>query len=291
MNFINKFFKPNSKQKQPSDKNQVKAKTDDQDNQPAEETVGGADRMIKEGCLKSPNVDYALGIHVSPNIELGKIELRYGKMNASCDEITIIIRGKSAHGADPQKSVDPIIISGNIIAALQSIVSRNISPLNSAVFTIGSIHGGIRGNIIPDEVKMECTLRTLDNDTRKFIKERIVTIVKNISAGFGGEGIVIINESYAPLINDDSTVKVVRDTAEKILGKDNILFIPQAELFAEDFSYFTQEVKSCFYHVGCANKSKGIIHPLHNSKFDMDEECLKIGVALQVANTLALLNY
>lgn len=257
--------------------------------QPAEETIGGAERMIQEGCLEDPDVDVVLGLHVSPNIETGSVELRYGKMNASSDMITIVVRGKSAHGANPEKSIDPLVISANIILGLQTIVSRNISPLNPAVFTIGSINGGTKGNIIPEEVKMECILRTLDNETRSYFKERIINIVEGISKSYGGEGEVIIQESYAPLINTDEIVDIVKEVAEEVVGKDNIRYIPHPELFAEDFSYFAQEKKACFFHLGCRNKEKDCIYPLHNSKFNIDEDCLKLGVELQVKNVIKLL--
>lgn len=258
--------------------------------QPAEETIGGAERMIQEGCLEDPDVGTVLGLHVSPNIDTGNVELRYGKMNASSDEITILVRGKSAHGANPEKSVDPIIIAANIVMGLQTIVSRNLSPLNSAVFTIGSINGGTKGNIIPEEVKMECILRTLDNETRRYIKSRVIDIVENISKSYGGEGEVIIHESYAPLINTDEIVDVVKEVAEEVVGEDHIKIIPHAELFAEDFSYFAQAKKACFFHLGCRNYAKDCIYPLHNERFNIDEDCLKLGVEMQVKNVMKLLN-
>ncbi len=257
--------------------------------QPAEETVGGAERMIKAGCMENPKVEHVLGLHVSPNVEVGKLELRYGKMNASSDMITIIARGKSAHGANPEKSIDPIVIAANIILALQTIVSRNLSPLNSAVFTIGSLHAGTKGNIIPDDVRMECILRTLDNDTRAYMKTRICNIVENVARAYGGEGKVIIQESYAPLINDDETVAKIEEVAKQVVGIENISHVQSAELFAEDFSYFTQVAPSCFYNLGCGNEKRNIVHPLHNSKFDIDEECLVIGVEMQVRGVLKLL--
>jgi len=258
--------------------------------QPAEETTGGADRMIKEGCLENPDVDAVLGLHVSPNIDTGTVQLRYGKMNASSDMITIVVRGKSAHGANPEKSIDPLIISANIIMALQTIVSRNISPLDPAVFTIGSIHGGTKGNIIPEEVRMECILRTLDNGVRKYFKERIISVVEGISKSYGGEGEIIIQESYPPLINSDEIVDSVKEVLEEVIGKENIQLVPHAELFAEDFAYFTQAKKACFFNLGCRNEEKGCIYPLHNSRFNIDEDCLGLGVEIQVRNVLKLLN-
>lgn len=258
--------------------------------QPAEETTGGAERMIKENCLKNPDVDYVIGLHVDPSINTGKVNIKYGKMMASSDEIKIIVRGKSSHGAHPHEGVDPILIASNLVVSFQSIVSRNISPLNSVVFTIGSIHGGTAGNVISDEVTMTGILRTLDPDTRLYMKNRIKAIAENVSIGLGGESELLIRESYGALINNDETVDTVRETLELTLGRENVLIDEFPTMGTEDFSYFSQFVKACFYNLGCSNKDKKEIYPLHSSKFDLDESCLKIGVELQTRNVLSLLN-
>lgn len=258
--------------------------------QPAEESTGGAERMINEGCLKEPDVDYVIGLHVNPSINTGKISMKYGKMMAASDEITIIVQGKSTHGAHPNEGIDPILIASNLVISLQSIISRNLSPLNSAVFTLGSIHGGTKGNIIPDEVTMTGILRTLDADTRKYMKNRIKLIVENLSIGLGGRAKLLIRESYESLINNDEAVEIVRETAENLLGKENVLINEFPSMGTEDFSYFSKAVKSCFYYLGCGNQEKGVTYPLHSSKFDLDENCLNIGVELQVKNVIELLN-
>jgi len=258
--------------------------------QPAEETSGGAERMINEGCLKNPDVDYVIGLHVDPSINTGKVSIKYGKMMAASDEITVIVRGKSTHGAHPHEGVDPIFIASNLVLSLQSIISRNLSPLNSAVFTLGSIHGGTKGNIIPDEATMTGILRTLDNDTRIYMKDRIKSIVEGVSSGLGGEGELLIRESYGALINNDEIVDVVRNTVENELGKENVLISEFPSMGTEDFSYFSQSVKSCYYNLGCKNEQKGAIYPIHSSKFNLDENCIKTGVELQVKNVIELLN-
>lgn len=258
--------------------------------QPAEETVGGALPMIQEGCMENPKVDYALGLHVMPYIEKGMIELKYDKLNASSDEIIINIKGKSGHGAYPEKGIDAIAIAGNIIVALQTIVSRNTSPLNSLVISLGTIKGGTKGNIIADNVTMTGTLRCLDMETRTYAKERIKSIVENVTLSLGGTGEVEINEGYEPLINDNEVVDVIKDTAIKTIGEDKIVYKEAPSLGAEDFSYFANRTKGAFFHLGCGNKEKGITESIHNCNFDIDEECLKTGVILQVENTIALLN-
>lgn len=258
--------------------------------QPAEETIGGADRMIKEGCLKNPDVDYVIGLHIDSDLPTGTIGLKYGKMKAASDEITIIVKGESTHGAHPDKGTDPIFIASNLVMSLQSLVSRNISPTNSAVFTIGSIHGGTKGNVIPDKVVMNGILRTLDEETRVFLKKRIKCIVENISEGLGGKSEIIINESYVLLINDDDVVNAVRSVGNRVLGNENVIIMEFPSMGTEDFSYFSQCVKSCFYNLGCRNEAKDAIYPAHSSKFTIDEDCLKIGVILQVESALELLN-
>ncbi|MFA9423709.1 MAG: M20 family metallopeptidase [Sedimentibacter sp.] len=258
--------------------------------QPAEETTGGAERMIREGCLKNPDVDYVLGLHVDPSLKTGFVYLKYGKMMASSDEITIKAIGKSTHGAYPHEGVDPLVIASNLILSLQSLVSRNLSPLNSAVFTLGSVHGGTKGNIIPDEVEMTGILRTLDQDTRDFMKRRIGQIVENVPKAFGGEGRLYVRESYKALINNDEAVNIVRETAEKILGKENVVIGQFPNMGTEDFSYFAENTKACFFNLGCRNEEIGALYPIHSSKFKLDESCLKVGVRLQVENVLKILN-
>ncbi len=258
--------------------------------QPAEETTGGAERMINEGCLKNPNVDYVLGLHVDPSLKTGSVCLKYGKMMASSDEITIKAIGKSTHGAHPHEGVDPLVIASNLILSLQSLVSRNLSPLNSVVFTLGSIHGGTKGNIIPDEVEMTGILRTLDQDTREFMKRRIKEIVEIVPKAFGGEGRLYVRESYTALINNDEAVNAVRQTAEKLLGKENVVISQSPNMGTEDFSYFAENSRGCFFNLGCRNEESDAVYPIHSSKFKLDESCLQVGVRLQVENVLKLLH-
>lgn len=248
--------------------------------QPAEETIGGAERMIKEGCLENPNVDAVLGLHVNPDIEVGKIGLRYGKMFAGSDMITITVSGVQTHGAYPQDGIDPIVISANIIMALQTLVSRNISPCNSAVFTVGSMHAGTSGNIIPETAKMNCISRTLDPKTRKFIQKRVIEIAENIAKSYGGKADVNIAESYGPLINDDYMVDMVKEAAMEAIGEDNIFIINEPFLGTEDFSYFAAARKACFFNLGVRNEDKGCIHPIHSNKFAADEDSISVGIKI-----------
>lgn len=257
--------------------------------QPAEETIGGAQRMVQEGCMLNPTVDFVLGLHVMAYIEAGMVELKYGKLNASTDSIKISLKGTSAHGAYPDKGIDAIAMAGSVITSLQTIVSRNISPLNSVVISLGRISGGVKDNVIADEVNITGTLRALDDDTRNYTKQRIRDIVTNTANAYGGQGTVNFHDGYQALINNDEVVDVVKENAERLLGKENVVFKEFPSLGAEDFSYFSDVAKGAFFHLGCGNKERGITSLIHTDTFDIDEECLKTGVLLQVENVLSLL--
>lgn len=258
--------------------------------QPAEETVGGAKPMIEERVMENPKVDAVFGLHVAPELPVGKIGVKYGKMNASSDGIKITIHGESTHGAYPHSGIDAVVIASHVVVALQTIVSRNVDPRNSAVVTLGTINGGTRGNIIADKVEMIGTVRTLDPTTRKKVLNRIKETVKSVSQSLGGRGEITVNEGYAALINNDDMVEVVKKNVEELLGEENLEIIGEARLGVEDFAYFLQEAPGAFYRLGCRNEEKGIIHDGHYCLFDVDEDCLSIGVALQVKNVLSVLN-
>ena len=255
--------------------------------QPAEETVGGAELLIKDGCMENPKVDYTIGLHVMPHINTGMVELQYDSMNASTDTVNITIEGKQGHGAYPHQGVDAIVVAGYVICALQSIVSRNIDPVDSVVLSLGVINGGIKGNVICPSVNLTGTLRTLNPQTRKYAKERIHDIVEFTCKGLGAKGSVYIEEGYAPLVNDNFVVDIVKENAINLLGEDKVVFRKHPSLGAEDFSFFLEHSKGAFYHLGCRNEDKNILSPLHTPDFDIDEDCLEIGVMLHVLNTLS----
>lgn len=257
--------------------------------QPAEETVGGAKLMIEAGCMQHPKVNHVLGLHVRPTLEVGEIGIHYGKCHAASDTITITIHGKQAHGAYPQDGIDAILIASHVIVALQSLVSRNLSPFESAVLSLGMIEGGTAGNIVCNKVTIRGTLRTLDQKTRLFMKQRIVEVAENTAKAFLGSANVDIEEGYAPLINAHAITDVVCHTAEKLVGEDNVIIMDHPSLGVEDFAYFAEAVPSCFYSLGTSNKAKGIQSTLHENTFDIDEEAIKVGVCLQVLSTLNLL--
>lgn len=259
--------------------------------QPAEETVGGAKPMIEEGAMETPSVDAVFGLHVAPELPTGRIGVKYGRANASSDTIKIRVYGESTHGAYPSSGIDSIMISGHVLTALQSIVSRNIDPRNSAVVSLGTISGGSLGNIIADRVEMVGTVRTLDPETRTKVLNNIERIVINVCEAMGAKGELVREEGYAALINNDDMVEVVANNGKKLLGEDNVIFIQQPSLGVEDFAYFLEKAPGAYFRLGCRNEEKGIIHDGHHCLFDIDEDCLAIGVAMQVENVLSILNH
>ncbi len=257
--------------------------------QPAEETVGGALPMIQEGVMADPRVDYTLGLHVMPQHPAGVVSLKYGKMNASTDTVTVKITGKGGHGAYPHQAVDAVLIAGHVITALQSIVSRSVSPLDAVVLSFGRISGGTADNIIADEVVLTGTLRALDEGVRAMVKDRIKAVVADTCTALGGVGETRIKAGYNALINDDGVVEVIRENAASLLGESRVLVAKEPSLGAEDFSFFLNHSRGAFFNLGCGNESRGITQGLHHPGFDIDEACMTIGIQLQIMNTLSLL--
>lgn len=253
--------------------------------QPAEETVGGAKPMIKEGVLD--DVDAIFGLHVSSLIEKGTIEYRYKQMNASSDDIAIEVHGKSAHGAYPGDGVDAIVITAQLITAMQSIVSR-IDARDSAVLTIGMIEGGKAHNIIADSVKLTGTLRTLDTKIRDLVKEKLKFLVETLPVSMGGKGLLKVKKGYSSLINDDKMVDLVRKSAADILGNENVFEKAKANMGVEDFGYYLEKIPGAFFYLGVKNEKKGITASAHNEYFDIDEDALCLGVAIQILNVLSV---
>lgn len=257
--------------------------------QPAEETTGGAERMIQAGCLEKPHVDYVLGLHMDPSLACGEVEFKHGKMMAASDEFTILLTGQGCHGAHPERGCDAIAMAAQVVTSLQTVVSRNIAPVNSAVVSVGMIHAGTAGNAIAQTAELTGIMRCLDPETRDLLKERVRQIVENTAAAFGGRGQLILRPSYSPLINNDGVVDLMMDTAASLIGKDHIHQMPCPDMGTEDFSFFAMERPSCFWHLGCGNPEKGITQDIHNPGFDLDEDCLPIGAAIQAAGVLELL--
>jgi amidohydrolase len=257
--------------------------------QPAEETVGGAETMIADGCLQKPEVDAVIGLHVQAYVPVGSVEMKKGVFSGSSATLSITIRGKAAHGAYPENGIDAILIAANVTTALHSLVSRYVSPLESAVLTIGKISGGTAENVIAESVVMEGTLRTTSDATRDLLLSRARAIVEGVAASFGGSGKLEFQYGYAALVNDDRVVDAAAEVAASLLGPGKIQWKEKPSMGVEDFSFFAREVPGAFYNLGCGNAGLGITSPIHTAVFDIDEDCLVYGAALQAALCLRLL--
>jgi len=248
--------------------------------QPGEEKLpGGASLLIKEGVLEKPKPSAVIGQHVIPSIDCGKIAIRKGKHMASMDEIYVTVRGKGGHGALPQLNIDPVLITSHIIVALQQIVSRMADPSLPTVLSFGKLIANGAVNVIPDEVYIEGTFRTLDEKWRAEAHKRMKKMAETIAESMDGTCDFNIVRGYPFLINEEKLTEHVRSIAEEYLGKENVL---DADIWmaAEDFAYYSQVADSCFYLLGAGNKKKGIISSLHTPTFNIDEDALALGTGL-----------
>ncbi len=258
--------------------------------QPAEEKLpGGASLMIADGVLENPKVEAIIGQHVYPELEVGKIGLRSGMYMASTDEIYIKAIGKGGHGALPQHTVDSVLMASTIIVNLQQIVSRNASPTTPSVLSFGKIIGNGATNVLPEEVTIEGTFRTMDEEWRAKAHQKMKKLAESIAEGMGGKCEFEIRRGYPFLTNDEETTAKTYQAAEEYLGKENVVDL-DLRMTAEDFAYYTHHTKGCFYRLGTGNESKGITYKVHHPKFDIDENALKIGMGFMAYQAICQLN-
>ena len=259
--------------------------------QPAEEAnpQGGAPGMIAEGVLRDPEVDAVFGLHVWPSLKTGTAATRCGTLMGASDRVFLTISGRGAHGAEPENSVDAIAIAGQVITALQTIVSRNTSPLDSVVISLGTIRGGKRYNVIADEVVLEGTVRTVDPGTRSGMPARIETVACGIARAMGGECRMEYVRGYPPVVNHAELVKKTLPAIAGILGGENVLLLEKPALVAEDFSFFGAEVPSMFLWLGCRPEEmpREEMPPLHSSRFLPDVKAIPLGVEILASCALA----
>jgi amidohydrolase len=248
--------------------------------QPAEEKIpGGASLMIKDGVLQNPTPQAIIGQHVMPLIDAGKVGFRAGKYMASADEIYVTVKGKGGHGAQPHQCIDPVLIASHIIVSLQQIVSRNAPPIIPSVLTFGKVIANGATNVIPNEVYMEGTFRTMDEKWRADAHQKMKFMAENIAQAMGGTCEFNIVRGYPVLYNNEALTHKAKQHAIEYLGKENVLDL-DLWMAAEDFAYYTHEIPGCFYRLGTRNESKGIVSGLHTPTFDIDEQALSIGVGL-----------
>lgn len=252
--------------------------------EPAEETFGGGQLMTAQGCMENPVVDCVIGQHMNPRYAAGVMFAKPGFVSGSSDEICITVRGKNAHGAYPEAGVDAIVIAANVVTALQSLVSRTISPFDPAVVTIGEIHGGTANNIICGEVFLHGTLRTLSPETRTKLKTAVIRTAQGVAQAMGGTAEVEIVPGYGAVYNNDGYYARIERAAEEIIGRERIVTREAPSLGVESFCYFVEKTPGVYYDLGC-----GVGTALHTDTFTVDEDCLLPGVALQCAAVLELL--
>ena len=250
--------------------------------QPAEETPpeGGARAMIEQGVLENPKVEVIFGIHIWPDVPAGKIGLMSGPIMAEADRFELTLRGKGGHGATPHHTVDSLVLTAQTILSLQTLVSRKVDPLKSVVVSICSCHGGSAYNILPDEMLLEGTTRYFEPEMGEFLEEQIAQIVGGICQAYGGSYALKYQYGFPPTVNDADITARVAGAAAEILGDDNVNWVQEPSMIGEDFSCFLQEVPGCYFWLGTGNPAKGIVHPLHSPRYQMDESILSQGTAI-----------
>lgn len=250
--------------------------------QPGEEkNPGGASLMIKAGCLDNPKVKEMYALHVFPDFAVGQVGTKEGLYMASCDEVYIDIIGKSGHGATPHETIDSILVGAEIVLSLQQIVSRKCDPKIPCVLNFGHFEAMGTTNVVPEKVHIKGTFRTMNEEWRAKALNQIVKQAELIAEAHGAKAIVEISKGYPFLENDVELTRKFVQKANNWLGEKNVHDLP-IRLTAEDFSFYAQEIPTCFFRIGVRNEEKGIVHGVHNSRFDIDHEALKTGMQMMV---------
>jgi len=247
--------------------------------QPAEEGGNGAERMVEEGALKNPRPDVFIATHVWIEKPVGTVDVTPGPVMAAAEKWDCTIRGQGGHGALPHQAVDPIVAAAQVVTALQTVVSRNVSPLDTAVVTVGSIHGGDAFNVIPPQVEMTGTIRTYEPATRDVVLRRVREVIEGVAAACGASAELEVTPLTPAVINDPEVTEMVRRAAEAVVGAE-MVSSGERTMGSEDAAFFMQEVPGCYFFLGAANQEKGLTAPHHNPRFDFDEEALALGLAI-----------
>jgi amidohydrolase len=250
--------------------------------QPCEETgPGGAKWMIEQGVLEDPAVDACFGLHVWQVEPVGDVLVGDGPVMAASDRFDIRIQGKGGHGAMPNTCVDPIVVGMAIVNALQTIVSREVDPIDSAVVTVGEFHAGDAANVIPDTARIRGTVRSFKPEVQDHIERRIVELAEGIGAAMRAEVTAEYRRGVPATVNDPAMAAIARKAAIEVVGAEHVR--PQVPTMGgEDFSFFLQEKPGCYFFVGTNNEARGLTWGHHHPKFDIDEEALGIGIETMV---------
>ena len=249
--------------------------------QPGEEKLpGGASLLIAEGVLDAPGAQGITGQHVFPELPAGKVGFREGQYMASCDELHVTVTGKGGHGAMPHKNIDPVLIASHLVVAMQQIVSRGANPEVPSVLSFGRFMAEGATNVIPNEVRLEGTFRTLDETWRAEAHKRMVQLAEQLVSSMGGTVDFRIDKGYPSLFNDPAFTRTQRVKAETFLGADNVVTLDR-RMTAEDFAYYTHHMPGCFYRLGTASPTGDLFtRPVHHPSFNIDEQALITGVGL-----------
>jgi len=250
--------------------------------QPAEEGIGGAQRMIQAGCMENPHVDAVFFGHCTADCPTGSVMVRSGPVSAASNPFTITFRGKGTHGAMPHNGTDVVVAACQTVVALQTISSRRTDPTDSVVVTIGSFHAGTAGNVLPETATVQGIIRTLKPETRTRVTADFRQIVNGIASAMDVEAEITMREGYAATINDEAMTERMKRAAATLFGEENVRKMEAPSMGTEDIGYFCQEAPGCYYHLGVANAEKGFTFPIHNPHFAVDPDALPCGAALYV---------
>ncbi|MEA3377628.1 MAG: amidohydrolase [Chloroflexota bacterium] len=247
--------------------------------QPGEEGGNGALVMVEQGVLEDPRPDVLLATHLWNERPVGTVDVTSGPVMAAAERWTCTVRGAGGHGALPHLAVDPIVAASYVVTALQTVVSRDVSPLDTAVVTVGSFHAGDAFNVIPGHAELSGTIRTYDPQVRETVLRRVRQVVESVAEAHGASADLEIEPLTPALVNDPDAVEAVREAARAIVGPDAVTS-GERTMGSEDAAYFTREVPGCYFFLGSANPERGLDAPHHNPRFDFDEDALPIGVAV-----------
>lgn len=254
------------------------------------EEIGGAEMMMRDGLFENPKVDMALALHLWNYQPLGWLGVGGGPMMAGADLFTVKILGKGGHGAIPHAAIDPIVAASQIVVALQTVVSRNVSPLETAVVSVTKFVSGTAFNVIPQEATLEGTIRTFDKTVRQKVHERFEQIIRGTAEALGCQVEIVIKRVTPALVNDTAISESVQETARRILPDSELHTASYLTMGAEDAAFLLERVNGCFFFVGSANKERDLDYAHHHPKFDFDEEALIRGTALMAAAAVDMLN-
>jgi len=248
--------------------------------QPAEEGEGGAQAMVAGGVMDG--VDVTLGVHLWNELAVGTLGVKAGPLMAAVDRLKIVIHGRGGHGGRPEAAADPVVAAAHVVMGLQTVVAREVSPVQSAVVTVGSIHGGEAFNVIPEDVTLTGTIRTFDGALRRSMPERITRIASGIAQGLGCRAEVEVRAGNPAVVNDAGVADIARRAALRVVAPDQVV-IPQPTMGGEDMAIYFERAPGCFVFVGSSNPARGFDQPHHSPRFDFDEDALPIGCDFLVA--------